>query len=305
MPTVRFDDGLRQIVPTAEWETVAEGFGFTEGPVWHPDGYLLFSDIPNNRIHRWQDGVLSVHREPSMRSNGLTIDTFGRLISCEHEGRVVSREFQGVVQTVARYWEGKKLNSPNDVVARSDGRIFFTDPPYGIQEERRAMDLEPIEPELPFNGVYSIAPSGTLTLLATEFDRPNGICLSPDERTLYIADTNRLHVRAFDVDREGALSNDRVFAEMREEGRPDGMKVDREGRVYVCARTVQVFAADGNLLGVIDCPRSPANCAWGDDGSTLYITARTGVYRTRIETTGIAPHLRVQAEAAYRLARRK
>jgi gluconolactonase len=306
MPNVRFDDGLRAIVPTTEWETVAEGLGFTEGPVWHEDGYLLFSDIPNDRIHRWdEDSGLTTCREPSHRSNGLTIDTSGRLISCEHDGRIVSREFDGVVQAIARYWEGKKLNSPNDAVVRSDGRIFFTDPPYGINEERVKAGLEPIAPDLSFHGVYSIAAQGSLTLLATDFDRPNGICLSPDERTLYVADTNRMHVRAFDVDRDGALSNGRVFAEMREEGRPDGMKVDRDGRLYVCARTVQVFAADGKPLGVIDCPQSPANCAWGGDGSMLYITARTGVYCTRIETMGIAPHLGAKAEAAYRVARRK
>jgi gluconolactonase len=211
----------------------------------------------------------------------------------------------GKYSIVAETFEGKKLNSPNDVIVRSDGRIFFTDPPYGIQEERRAMGLDPIEPELAFSGVYSIAPQGSLTLLIDDFDRPNGLALSPDERTLYVSDTSRMHVRAFDVDRDGALSNGRVFAEMREEGRADGMKVDRDGRVYVCARTVQVFASGGKLLGVIDCPRSPANCAWGGDGSDFYITARTGVYRTRIETTGVAPHLGASAEAAYRIQRRR
>jgi gluconolactonase len=258
---------------------------------------LLFSDIPNSRIYRWREGQLNVYREPSRQSNGLTIDTFGRVISCEHQERVVSREQDGAIHVVARYLEGKRLNSPNDVVVRTDGRIFFTDPPYGIREEQR---------ELPFNGVYTIAPQGSLALLATDFDRPNGLCFSPDERTLYIADTNRRHVRVFDVDREGALSNGRVFAEMREDGRPDGMKMDREGRLYVCAGTVQVFASDGKPLGVIDCPGDeggPANCAWGNDGSVLYITARSAVHRTRIEAIGVAPHLGVQAEAAYRMKR--
>jgi len=283
MPQVRFDEGLSAIVPATNWELVADGFGFTEGPVWHPDGSLLFSDIPNSRIHRWRNGAVSVHREPSRQSNGLTLDRELRLISCEHEGRAVTREQGGAVHAIARYWEGKRLNSPNDVCVRSDGRIFFTDPPYGIREEQR---------ELPFNGVYTIAPQGNLALLLTDMDRPNGICLSPDERTIYIADTNRRHVRAFDLDREGALSNGRIFAEMREDGRPDGLRVDREGRVYVAAGTLQVFAADGKPLGVIDCPQMPANCAWGNDGSTLYITARTAVYRTSIETIGVAPHLR-------------
>jgi sugar lactone lactonase YvrE len=283
MPNVRFDDGLAALVSSEPWETVAEGLGFTEGPVWLPDGSLLFSDIPNSRIHRWHAGALGVYREPSGGSNGLTLDPSMRLLACEHENRRVSRERGGVVDPVATHYEGKRLNSPNDIVIRSDGRIFFTDPPYGITEDQR---------ELPFNGVFTLSTSGDLTLLTTDFDRPNGLAFSPDEHTLYIADTARHHVRAFDVGADGALSNGRVFADMREEGRPDGMKVDREGRLFVCATTVQVFAADGRPLGVIDCPQMPANCTWGDDGSTLFIAARTGLYRTRVATVGIAPYLR-------------
>lgn len=283
MPNVRFDDGLAALVSSEPWETVAEGLGFTEGPVWLPDGSLLFSDIPNSRIHRWHAGALGVYREPSGGSNGLTLDPSMRLLACEHENRRVSRERGGVVDPVATHYEGKRLNSPNDIVIRSDGRIFFTDPPYGITEDQR---------ELPFNGVFTLSTSGDLTLLTTDFDRPNGLAFSPDEHTLYIADTARHHVRAFDVGADGALSNGRVFADMREEGRPDGMKVDRDGRLFVCATTVQVFAADGRPLGVIDCPQMPANCTWGDDGSTLFIAARTGLYRTRVATVGIAPYLR-------------
>lgn len=283
MPNVRFDDGLAALVSSEPWETVAEGLGFTEGPVWLPDGSLLFSDIPNSRIHRWHAGALGVYREPSGGSNGLTLDPSMRLLACEHENRRVSRERGGVVDPVATHYEGKRLNSPNDIVIRSDGRIFFTDPPYGITEDQR---------ELPFNGVFTLSTSGDLTLLTTDFDRPNGLAFSPDEHTLYIADTARHHVRAYDVGADGALSNGRVFADMREEGRPDGMKVDREGRLFVCATTVQVFAADGRPLGVIDCPQMPANCTWGENGSTLFIAARTGVYRTRGATLGIAPYLR-------------
>jgi gluconolactonase len=290
--TVRFDEGLSAIVGDASWETIAEGFGFTEGPVWHRRGYLLFSDIPNDRIHRWRDDEVSIYREPSGRSNGLTLDEQGRLVSCHHETRMVMRETAHEPLPIATHFEGKRLNSPNDVVVRSDGRIFFTDPPYGIKEERIAAGRGPVEPELPFHGVFTIAPQGSLALLIDDFDRPNGLAFSPDERTLYIAETNRRHVRAFDVDSEGALTNGRIFSEMREEGRPDGMKVDREGRLYVSAKTVQVFASDGKPLGVIDCPQSPANCAWGGDGSDFYITARTAVYRLRMQTTGIAPHLR-------------
>jgi len=283
MPDVRFDGGLRSLVSRDSWTTVASGMGFTEGPLWHPGGFLLFSDIPNSRIMRWRDGALDVYREPSGQSNGLTLDAAMRLIACEHENRRVSVERGGEVEGLAERYEGKRLNSPNDVVVRSDGRIFFTDPPYGIREEQR---------ELPYNGVFTIAAGGELRLLLDDFDRPNGLAFSPDENTLYIADTNRGHVRAFDVADDGSLANGRVFAEMREEGRPDGMKVDEGGRLYVCATTVQVFAMDGRPLGVIECPQLPANCAWGGDGSDFYVTARTGVYATRIETGGIAPHLR-------------
>lgn len=283
MPNVRFDDGLSAIVRDQPWDLVAQDLGFTEGPVWLPDGQLLFSDIPNSRIHRWRDGELGVYREPSGQSNGLTLDPQMRLISCEHETRRVSREDGGAAVPIATHFEGKRLNSPNDVIVRSDGRIFFSDPPYGITEEQR---------ELPYNGLFSVDPHGELSLLSTDFDRPNGLALSPDERTLYVADTPRRHVRAFDVAPTGTLSNGRVFAEMREDGRPDGMKVDREGRLFVCATTVQVFDAGGKPLGVIDCPHMPANCTWGEDGATLFITARTSVYRTRIETIGIAPYLR-------------
>jgi gluconolactonase len=279
MSIVRMDAGLGALVEDSEWTPVATDLGFTEGPVWHPDGYLLFSDIPNDRIHRLQDGTLSVHREPSGNSNGLTLDRDGNLLACEHGGRRVSRQRGDLVETVASHYDGKRLNSPNDGVVRSDGRIFFTDPPYGIEEAQR---------ELPYNGVFTVA-DGTLSLLIDDFDRPNGLAFSPDERTLYIADTQRLHVRAFDVAADGALSNGRVFAEMAERGRPDGMKVDSEGRLYVAAGTLQVFAPDGAPLGVIDCPQSPANCAWGDTGSTLYITARTAVYKLRLDARGIAP----------------
>ena len=144
-------------------------------------------------------------------------------MSCEHEGRRVSREDGGAVEAVATHFEGKRLNSPNDVVVRSDGRIYFSDPPYGITEAQR---------ELPYNGLFSIASTGELTLLSTDFDRPNGLAFSPDERTLYVADTPRRHVLAFDVAAGGTLAKSRVFAEMREDGRPDGMKVDRDGRLF-------------------------------------------------------------------------
>ena len=274
------DAGLGALVEGEQWTPVAQNLGFTEGPVWHPGGYLLFSDIPNDRIHRLRGGELDVYREPSGNANGLTLDRDANLLACEHGNRRVSRERNGVVETVASHYEGKRLNSPNDIVVRSDGRIFFTDPPYGIREEQR---------ELPYNGVFTVATDGALSLLVDDFDRPNGLALSPDEGTLYIADTQGLHVRAFDVAADGALSHGRVLAEMAEGGRPDGMKVDVDGRLYVAAGTLQVFAPDGAPLGVIDCPQSPANCAWGEDGSVLYIIARTAVYKLRFSVRGVGP----------------
>jgi len=280
MPEVRYDDGLSALVPAEPWEAIATGLQFTEGPVWHAGGYLLFSDINASRIYRWHDGELDIYRAPSGQSNGLTLDEAMRLVACEHENRRVSREAEGRVEALATHYEGHRLNSPNDVVVRSDGRVFFTDPPYGIGEEQR---------ELPYNGVFTIAPDGDLELLATDFDRPNGLAFSPDEGTLYIADTSRHHVRAFDVGADGGLSGGRVFAEVREGGRPDGMKVDREGRLWVCAAGIEVFAADGRPLGLIDVPQRPANCAWGEGGGTLFVCARTAVYRLRTSVAGIGP----------------
>ena len=293
MPEILHDAGLSAIVSHEPWEVVAEGLEFTEGPVWKAGVGLVFSDIPANRQYCiGESGERRVFREPSGNSNGLTLDLEGRLVACEHGGRRVSVERDGTMADLATHYKGKRLNSPNDVVVRSDGFIFFTDPPYGIEERER---------EQPCNGVYVLASDGDLRLLIDDFDRPNGLAFSPDERTLYIADTNRSHVRAFDVSGDGALTNGRIFANMlertREDGstvgtRPDGMKVDREGRLYVSAMNVQVYAPDGRLLGAIDAPQWPANCAWGGDGADFYITARTAVYRTRMKTTGIAPHLR-------------
>lgn len=285
MPSVRFDNGLAEIVPESDWGTVAEGLGFTEGPLWHPDGYLIFSDTPGGRICQLRDGAVGTYRDlPGEGPDGLTWDLDGRLLVCFQDGRRVGREQDGRIEPIAEHYEGRRLNSPNDVVVRSDGRIFFSDPPYGLKDES--------ERELPYNAVFTISPSGELRALATDFEKPNGLAFSPDERVLYVADTARHHVRAFNVAADGAFTGGDVFAEMREEGRPDGMKVDVEGRLFVCAGTVQVFAPDGKPLGVIDCPQSPANCAWGEDGGALYITARTSVYRTVLRTRGILPRLR-------------
>lgn len=285
MPSVRFDNGLAEIVPESDWGTVAEGLGFTEGPLWHRDGYLVFSDTPGGRICQLRDGAVGTYRDlPGEGPDGLTWDLDGRLLVCFQDGRWVGREQDSRIEPIAEHYEGRRLNSPNDVVVRSDGRIFFSDPPYGLKDES--------ERELPYNAVFTISPSGELRALATDFEKPNGLAFSPDERVLYVADTARHHVRAFNVAADGALTGGDVFAEMREEGRPDGLKVDHEGRVFVCAGSLQVFDAAGKALGVIDCAQPPANCAWGETGGTLFVCARTSVYSLAFDTTGIAPYLR-------------
>ena len=275
---------LKALVESGDPEQIATGFQFTEGPVWMPDGYLLFSDIPASRIYRWTpDGQVDGWRDPSGESNGLTIDRQNRLIACEHGNRRVSRtEAGGVVTVVMDRYRGGRLNSPNDVVVKSDGTIYFTDPPYGIK---------PGEREQPCNGLYRILTDGTPGLLMDDFDRPNGLAFSPDESILYVDDSARRHIRALDVRPDGTLTNSRIFADMDhpQPGSPDGMKIDKEGNLYVTGATgLWVFEPDGTLLGVIAPPERPANCAWGDpDRKTLYITARTSLYRIRVKVAGL------------------
>jgi gluconolactonase len=267
-------------------EKIATGI-LTEGPVWNASkGFLLFSDIRANCIYKWStaEGV-TVFRSPSGNSNGLTYDKEGSLISCEHGNRRLSKlDRDNTYTVVVDRYHGNRLNSPNDVVVKSDGTIYFTDPPYGIQPE---------EQELPFQGVFRFDPEDqNLTLLADDFERPNGLAFSPDERALYIADSHRLHVRVFDVNSDGSLGNSRVFAETHSEspGVPDGMKVDIEGNLYLVAvGGVWVFSKDGEKLGIIRVPDPrPTNCGWGDqDWKSLFIAARTSVYRIRLCIPGI------------------
>jgi gluconolactonase len=269
-------------------ERIASGFAFTEGPVWLDDERcLLVSDIPANRILRIDtERHVTIFREPSENSNGLTRDREGRLIACEHRTRRLTRsEPDGSITILADSFEGKRLNSPNDVIVKSDGAIYFTDPAAGIEAH---------EQEQSIRGVFRLRPeSGELTVLADDFVVPNGLAFSPDERTLYIDDSfpQRHHIRAFDVDARGELANDRIFASMPvgAPGPPDGMKVDTRGYVFCTGpRGVWVLDPDGEHLGTIIPPEPPANCAWGDeDWRSLYITARTSVYRVRLSHPGI------------------
>jgi len=276
-PKMNAEQGLSDIVVSAP-EKVGSGFQFTEGPVWHRQGFLIFSDIPANRIVKWTAlDKVETFRQPSGNSNGLTFDRQGRLIACEHGNRRVSRtEPDGKVVALAEKYEGKKLNSPNDIVVKSDGSIYFTDPPYGVQ---------PSEKELSFNGVFRISPDGNLTLLAPDFERPNGLAFSPDEKKLYVADTARGHVRVFDVQPDGTLKGGEEF--VKTPG-PDGMKVDTKGNLYVTSTGVAVFDAKGKKLGEISLPERPANCCFGDaDNRTLFVTARTSLYKVRLKVAGI------------------
>ncbi|HTM52297.1 MAG TPA: SMP-30/gluconolactonase/LRE family protein [Bryobacteraceae bacterium] len=260
-------------------DKVDAGFRFTEGPVWSREGFLLFSDVPNNQIRKLTPGERSVvFRDNSNGANGSTYDAQGRLYTCESKTRrVVRMDKKGKMEVLAERWDGKRLNAPNDIVVRKDGHIYFTDPAFGEQADTRELD---------FYGVYHITPKGVLSLLAKPAGRPNGIALSPNGRILYVANSDDRNVRAYDVDREGNASNERVLV-AQIEGVPDGMRVDEKGNLYVTAKGVAVFTPEGKLLHVIELSETPANCAFGDpDFQTLYITARTSLYRVRLGVKG-------------------
>ena len=272
-----------------EVERLAGGFEFTEGPLWNAEeGYLLFSDMPGNVMRRWweESGAVEEVRKPSNMSNGLTYDNEGRLVACEHAtSRLTRTESDGSITTIASHYQGKELNSPNDVVVKSDGSIYFTDPPFG-----RAPYFGVERPqELDFQGVYRVGPvSGEPELLADDFEAPNGLCFSPDESLLYVNDTARMHIRVFDVRRDGTIENGRVFfvQEGTGEGKPDGMKTDEQGNVYCTGPGgIWVISPEAEHLGTIRVPEKANNLNWGGpDWNTLYITASSSIYRvpTRI-----------------------
>jgi gluconolactonase len=296
------DSGLHELVaPDAAIERVAGGLTFTEGPVWRR-GHLLFSDIPNKRIVRWRrlpEGPELTTFATGM-SNGLTLDRQGRVLAAEHDGRRVTRVADDGTRTVlAEQFQGKRLNSPNDIVVKSDGSVYFTDPPYAVQPATPGMVRpggwwsKPIPgKEQPCHGVYRIAPDGTLRLLIDDFALPNGLAFSPDESVLYIDDSAHKHIRAFEVRPDGTLGRSRILLDMASEdpGVPDGLKVDVRGNVFCTGPGgVWVCRPDGTLLGRIVLPELPANLAWGEDGSVLFLTARTSVYRLPTRTRGTLP----------------
>lgn len=291
------------VEPNQEAQQLATDFVFTEGPLWHPDGYWLFVDLRREPpvIHRLSPagGTPDIVREPSGGTNGMTFDLQGRLLMCEGDNRRISRmESDGTINVVADRWDGKRFHRPNDIVCRSDGSIYFTNPSGRVPEE---------EQEIEWPGtIHRIATDGTVGLLAHDIDFPNGIAFSPDESVLYVSNTRKMgeradqywdgevkqnqYIQAYDVAADGSLSNSRMFGSMAsaEDGVPDGMKVDAEGRVYCTGSGgVWVFAPDGSHLGIIRVPEIPANCAFGGpDFRTMLFTARTSVYSLRMTTPG-------------------
>jgi gluconolactonase len=279
-------DALSGILETTDAERLATGFAFTEGPLWHPDGFYYFVDIRRSELHRVIPGKPpELVRGNTGEGNGTTFDLQGRLVMCEGGNRRVTRWSEGHSEVLVDRYEGKRLNRPNDVVCKSDGTLYFTDPGLRVPLPQR---------EVPHAGVYRIGLDGTTTLIA-DCEYPNGLAFSPDERVLYVANTRwAQYIHALELDGSGRLVRRRIFADMSSdetEGVPDGMKVDVEGRVYCTGPGgTWVFAPDGKRLGIIRTPEVPANIAFGGpDLRTVFLTARTSIYALRSKVPG-QPH---------------
>lgn len=278
---------FRACVPgDATLSKLAGDLQFTEGPVWLKAARaLVFSDIPANELKQWTAaGGVTTFRAPSHNANGNTTDREGRLVTCEHSGRRVAvQDKQGVVATLVDSFEGKKFNSPNDVVVKSDGTVWFTDPEYGLQTDPQTRQR--VGKEQPGNYVFRYDPKSRTTMaVAKDFVQPNGLAFSPDEKKLYIADSGApRHIRAFSVQPDGSLTGGEVFCKL-DQGAPDGIRVDREGCVWSSAGDgVHIYGPDGRLIGKILVPEAPANlCFGGEDGKTLFITARKSLYAIKV-----------------------
>ena len=262
-------------------DKVATGYAFAEGPAWSPIGFLIFSDIPNNKLLQFKAGEpAAVFRENSNGANGNRFDAQGRLYTCEsHSRRVTRTDKKGKIEVLAERWQGKRLNAPNDLAVRKDGEVYFTDPAFGNQQDTRELD---------FYGVYHISRKGELDVIAKPKGRPNGIALAPDGRALYVSNSDERNVRAYDLDKNGAASNERILISGIE-GVPDGICVDEKGDLYVAANQILAFSPEGKPIGMIVTEETPSNCTFGDpDLGSIYITARTSLYRARLDVKGIA-----------------
>ena len=259
-------------------EKVSGGHRFTEGPVYSRDGYLLFSDVPNDLIVKLDASGKSNYRENSGGANGNTFDTGGRLYTAEGNNRRVTRTNRnGKVEVLAENYQGKKFNAPNDLVVRRDGHLYFTDPAFGSQAKNRELD---------YYGIYHLPPKGPLELVAKPAGRPNGIALSPDGKILYVANSDDKNVRAYDLDKDGKASNERVVVS-NVPGTPDGMKTDEKGNLYVTGAGLHIYSPEGKPLFSLEMAEIPANCAWGgQDMQFLFVTARTSVYRVHLPVKG-------------------
>ena len=276
--------GQSPIPPDAKLEKIATGLLQPEGPLWKDGVGLLFSDIKRNLIYVWSplDGSVKAYLQPSDSSNGITFDQQGRLVLTQMRLRRVARqELDGTITPLASTYNGKKFNSPNDIVVKSDGSIFFTDPDFNIPFGQTR--------ELSFKGIYRITPNGALVLLDSTFDKPNGICFSPDEKKLYVNESARCLIYVWDVIGDSLLINKKLFYTIPASGYADGMKVDSAGNLYCAGPTgVWIISPSGQALGKIAMAENPSNCAWGDnDRKSLYITAGSSLYRIRTVTTGL------------------
>lgn len=301
MTIIRIDPRFDALVArAARIEKVAGGFTFIEGPVWRPSGVLWFSDVVGNVVRQWSpDGAVIELLRPGgydgnslpaggfIGPNGMTAGPNGDVLLCQHGNRRIVRIGGNMhITTVVDNFEGKRLNAPNDLVFRSDGMLFFTDPPYGLPRQ----DDDPSK-ELPFNGVYKLS-DGKADVIIKDLTRPNGIAFSPDEKSLYVSnsDEKRRIWMQYDIAATGSVTNGRVFFDAtshQDGGVPDGMKIDVQGNIWATGPSaVFVFSPDGTHLGTIKPPEDPANCGWGDDGRSLYITAETGLYRIKTSVMG-------------------
>lgn len=268
-----------QEVMQHELQKVAAGLTFTEGPVWSHEGFLYFSDIPSNRILKFTPGKgVTPFREDSNGANGNALDAEGRLYTCEgHARRVTRTDRKGRIEVLAERYQGKRLNEPNDIVVRKDGNVYFTDPAFGTSNDQRELD---------FYGVYRVTPKRQLELIAKPKGRPNGIALSPNGRILYVSNSDERNIRAYDLSRSGEASNERIVISGIE-GVPDGLRTDEDGNLYLAAKELFIYSPEGKKIDEIRFAETPSNCAFGDeDLQSLYVTARSAVYRVRLKVKG-------------------